>query len=207
MSDLLSIEGFDFKAKKRFLKTSVDVLLRGGVLIIPSDTVYCFCCLPTKKKAIERIAKVKGISLRQSKFSLMFSDLSKINDYTLPFSRSTYKLLNSIFPGPFTVILKASNFVPKLFGVKRNEIGFRISSHEFCIDLINELDSPLVVASVTGNELLHHYNDVSDIVDVFGNKIDLIIDDGSGDIEPSTVIDCRGEKPEIIRQGKGTVYL
>ena len=207
MANTIILDQYDFKVRNYALEEANKLLNQGGVLIIPSDTVYCFCCLPTKKKAIEKIAKIKEINIRQAKFSLMFSDLSNINEYSLPFSRSIYKLLNRLFPGPFTVILNASNFVPKLFGTKRNEFGFRFPNHAFCIDLINLIDSPLVVASVTGNELLHHYNNVDEIVDVFGNQVDLIIDDGVGDIESSTVIDCRFDEPEIIRQGKGYVDL
>ena len=87
----------------------VAVLAKGGVAIVPTDTIYAFVCDLSQYKGFEKICRIKGIKPEKANFSLLCKDLSNISNYTKPFDRSIYKLLNKALPGPYTFLLEASN--------------------------------------------------------------------------------------------------
>ena len=186
----------------------VSVLKKGGIIAYPTDSVYNFGCSLDNKRAIEKIAKLKQIKLKKANFSLVCPDLKCIDEYTNPFSRSVFKALNKNLPGPFTFILNASNKIPKLFDSNKKEIGIRIPDNEICLGIVKQLGVPLVTTSIHHeDEIVEYITDPEQIFQNFQHQIELIVDGGIGNNQPSTVVDCTQDDLEIVRQGIGELVL
>jgi len=185
------------------IKLVADVLRKGGVMVYPTDTVYALGCSLEHKRAIERLAKLKGIRLKKANFSIVFNDLSLLSDYARHIDRPTYKILNKNLPGPFTFILEATNKIPKLFDSKKKTIGIRIPAHNIVVEIVKELGHPIVTTSIHDeDEILEYSTDPAIIAGNWGNKVDVLIDGGYGNNVPSTVVDLT-DGVDIIREGIG----
>lgn len=188
----------------RKIQEVVNVLEKGGIIAYPTDSVYNFGCSLENKRAIEKLAKLKEIKLKKAKFSLVCHDLKSIDQYTNPFSRSIFKALNKNLPGPFTFILNASNKIPKLFDSNKKEIGIRIPNNTICLEIVELLGIPLVTSSIHHeDEIVEYITDPEQIFEKFEHQVDLVIDGGIGNNEPSTVIDCTHDELDIVRKGIG----
>jgi len=188
----------------RIIKTVVDVLKNDGVIIYPTDTVYALGCNIYSNKAIEKVCRIKNIKPQKANFSFICSDLSHISDFTKPFDRSVYKLMNRNLPGPFTFILNANSAVPAIFKNHKKTIGIRIPDHTIPLNLIKELGNPIMSTSLHDeDEIVEYLTDPSEIFEKFETMVDLIIDGGYGGNQPSTVVDCTSGEPFILRQGVG----
>lgn len=188
----------------RKIQEVISVLNKGGIIAYPTDSVYNFGCSLDNKRAIEKLAKLRGIKLKKANFSLVCTDLKSIDEYTTPFSRSIFKALNKNLPGPFTFILNASNQIPKLFDSNKKEIGIRIPDNEICLEIARNLGVPLVTTSIHHeDEIVEYITDPEQIFEKFEHQVDLVIDGGMGNNEPSTVVDCTQDELEIMRQGIG----
>jgi tRNA threonylcarbamoyl adenosine modification protein (Sua5/YciO/YrdC/YwlC family) len=189
---------------QRKIKQVVDILNKGGIIIYPTDTVYALGCSLQKKRAIEKLAQIKGLKLKKANFSIIFNDLSHLAEYTKPIDRATYKILNKNLPGPFTFILNASNQIPKLFDTNKKTVGIRIPDNNIVQAIVKELQHPLVTTSLHNNDdILEYCTDPYLIQEEWRNKVDAIIEGGYGNSEASTVVDLSNGEIEIIRQGIG----
>ena len=192
----------------REIKQVIECLKNGGVIVYPSDTVYGIGCDIFNKKAVERVAKIKGINIKKNNFSFICSDLSHISDFTKQIDNPTYKLMKRNLPGPFTFILNANNSIPKLFKINKKTIGIRVPNHNIPLEIVSQLGNPIITTSVKDDDkILEHSTDPELIHEYFGEKIDIVIAGEYGGTSPSTVIDLTDTIPEIIRQGKGDVSL
>jgi tRNA threonylcarbamoyl adenosine modification protein (Sua5/YciO/YrdC/YwlC family) len=188
----------------RKIRLVVDILNKGGIIIYPTDSVYSLGCSLQKKRAIEKLAQLKGIKLKKANFSIICSDLSHLADYTKPIDRSTYKLLNKNLPGPFTFILTASSQIPKLFDTNRKTIGIRIPDNNIVKAIIEELGHPLVTTSLHDeDDIIEYTTDPSLIEEKWEKLVDGIVDGGYGNNIASTVVDLSDGDVEIVRQGIG----
>lgn len=191
----------------RIIQDIVKVLNKGGVIIYPTDTVYALGCSLHHKRAIENLAKLKGIKLKKANFALMCYDLSTLSEYTKYIDRPTYKILNKNLPGQFTFILPASSRIPKLFDSNKKTVGIRIPDSNIVRAIVKELGHPLVTTSIhDDDEILEYTTDPYAIQEKWDSQVDLIIDGGYGRNEPSTVVDCSDGDVEIIRQGIGELH-
>ncbi len=192
----------------RQLKKVVEILRDGGVIIYPTDGVYAFGCDITKNRAVERVAKLKGIKVEKADFSFVFDDLASLTEYSRPVDTPVFKLMKSCLPGPYTFILNANNSVPKLFKNNKRTIGIRIPNHEICRALVRELGNPIISSSVHDeDDLVEYTTDPELIHERYRDLVEIVIDGGYGALVPSTIIDCTGSMPELIRQGAGEVDL
>ena len=199
---------FPGNINSRHLHKAVELLRNDGVLIIPTDTVYALACSLKSRKAFERICQVKGIKPAQANFSIVFTDFSHLSEYARPFSREVFRVMKSNLPGPFTFILNASSSVPEIFRSKKKTIGIRIPDNEIVQALVMELGNPLVVSSLhSENEITDYFSDAGEIEAVYADKADLIIDGGYSGMVASTVIDCTGDEPVLVREGKGMLKM
>ncbi len=191
----------------RHIRQIVDVLNADGVIIFPTDTIYGIGCDIRNTKAFEKLCRIRGVKPQKANFSFLLNDLAHISSYTKPFERNVYKLLKATLPGPFTYILPASNTVPSLFRNNKKTIGIRIPDNKIIKAIIEELGGPLVSASLRDDEniIAEYLTDPQEIYERFGNQVDLVIDGGYGKNIASTVIDCTGEEPNVIREGLGIV--
>ena len=192
----------------REIQKVVDVLKSGGVIIYPTDTVYGIGCDITQSKAVERVARLKRVSVEKSQFSFMCADLSHLSDYCKPLPNHIFKMLKRCLPGPYTFILNANNQVPKYFKGKKKTVGIRVPANRIVTDIIRELGNPILSTSVRDDdEIIGYITDPELIHDKFGDDVDIVIDGGAGDIIPSTIIDCTDDIPVVTRQGKGDAIL
>ena len=188
----------------KHIKMVIETLVSGGVVIFPTDTVYALGCSIYQPKALDKIAQLKGVKKEKANFSFICNDLSMLSEFTKPFDNSTFRLMRKNLPGPFTFILNANNKVPKIFQSKKKTIGIRIPENNILTSIIEELGHPLVSTSIhDDDEIIEYTTDPELINERYKDKVDLIIDGGYGDNEASTVVDCTGSEPVILRQEKG----
>mgnify|MGYP001353122597 FL=1 len=196
------IELVQNNADQRKIDEIVKLLNSGGVIVVPTDTIYAFAVSLKSKKGLNKLAKFKNVKLNQSEFSLICDDLSEIASYTKPMERSVFKLLKKTLPGPFTYILEASNYVAKLFATNKKEVGIRVPKHNITHQIVKSLQHPLVSSSVHDeDEIIKYSTDPKTIFEKHENEVDAVIDCGYGKNVASTVVDCRNEQIKIIRQG------
>ena len=183
----------------------VKVLREGGLIIYPTDTVYGLGCDITNTKALERIAKIKGIKLEKANFSFVCSDLSNISDYVKQIDTSTFKILKRALPGPYTFILPGNNNLPKEFK-KKTTVGICVPDNEIALEIVRQLGNPIVSTSIHDeDEVLEYTTDPELIFEKWQNLVDLVIDGGYGDNHASTIIDLSEGEPVVIREGKGSL--
>ncbi len=188
----------------RQIERVVEVLKSGGIIIYPTDSVYGIGCDITHPKAIEKIAQMKGIKTEKANFSFICYDLSSLSEYAKLTNKSVFKLMKKNLPGPFTFILEASNKVPKLLKSKRKTVGIRIPDNNIIREIVKCLGNPILNTSVhDDDEIIEYTTDPELIYENYKDIVDIVIDGGYGNNEPTTVIDCTKEDIEIIRQGKG----
>lgn len=186
------------------IKRVVDCLHSGGVIIYPTDTVYGLGCDITKPKAIERLARLKGMKAEDAKLALIFFDLSHLSEYTKPLDNRIFRLMKKALPGAFTFILEANNNVPKVFKHKKKEVGIRVPDNIIPREIVRQLGNPIVTTSVIDeDDLVEYTTDPQMIYENFRTKVDMVVDGGYGNNIPSTIVSCIGEEFEIIRQGLG----
>ncbi len=186
----------------RHIKTVVECLLDGGVIIYPTDTIYGLGCDIFQHKAIEKICRIKNVDPQKAQLSFVCYDLSDLSKYTKSISTPLYRLLKSYLPGAYTFILPASKEVPKILQSKKNTIGLRVPDNNIARTIVHELNHPLLSASLPG-EMVEEYTDPELMYENFKTQVDIVIDGGIGGMIPSTVIDCTKEEYEVIRQGAG----
>jgi len=190
----------------KHIRQIVDLLEVGGIIIYPTDTVYALGCDIKANKAIEKIARFKGLNPENPDLSLIFHDMSQLSDYTIIRDNSTFKLLKHNLPGPFTFIVRANNQIPKLFKNKKKTVGIRIPDNSIIREIVRELARPVITTSIHDpDEIIEYTTDPELIHEKFRDFADIVIDGGYGKNEASTIVDCTGDEPEIIRQGLGNL--
>lgn len=190
----------------RKVEQAVELLRRDGVLIIPTDSVYSFACALGSTKGLEKMARLRDLSPSEANFSLICKDLSQVSQYVAPLSQPVFKLMKRALPGPFTFILNAGVKVPRLFRKSKKEVGIRIPDHAIPTALIEVLGRPLVVSSVHhDDEAIEYMTDPGLVHEKYEHQVDAVVAGGLGHLEASTVIDCTGGEPEVIREGRGSL--
>lgn len=201
------IKIYEDKPNEAAIAKVVKVLKDGGLVIYPTDTVYGLGCDITNTKALERIAKIKGIKLEKANFSFVCSDLSNISDYVRQIDTSTFKLLKRALPGAYTFILPGNNNLPKEFK-KKTTVGIRVPDNAIALEIVRKLGNPIVSTSIYDeDDVIEYTTDPELIFEKWQNLVDLVIDGGYGDNQPSTIIDLSGDEPVIIRAGKGDIDI
>ena len=185
----------------------VSVLRDGGIVIYPTDTLYGIGCDALNVRAVERICALKGINPEKSNLSIICHDLGNISEYA-KIDTPVFKLMRKNLPGPFTFILNTTSSLPKIYK-KKKTVGIRVPDNDIVRTLVEQLGSPILNMTVKNedDEEIEFSTDPELIHEKWGNIADIVIDGGIGGIDPSTVVDCTSDEPEIIRQGKGVLIL
>lgn len=198
------IKLYEENTEQRRVDQIVDILRCGGIIIYPTDTVYSIGCDITKEKAVEKIARLKGIKIEKAHFSFICHDLSHLSDYTRPISNNVFKLMRRNLPGPFTFILEANSNVPRYFKGKKKTIGIRVPNNSIIREIVRELGNPIFSSSIhDSDEIIAYTTDPELIHEEWSEKVDVVIDGGYCGNEVSTIIDCTNNEIEIVREGKG----
>ncbi len=185
----------------------VKILKEGGLVIYPTDTVYGLGCDITNSKALERIARIKGVKLEKANFSFICHDLSNLSDYVKQIDTATFKILKRALPGPYTFILPGNNNLPKEFK-KKTTVGIRVPDNSIALEIVRQLGNPIVSTSIRDDDdVIEYTTDPELIFEKWQNLVDAVIDGGYGDNVGSTIIDLSGHEPVVIREGKGDIDI
>lgn len=205
MAEFIKI--YEENPNPREIDKVVKILKRGGLIIYPTDTVYGLGCDITNIKALEKVARLKGIKLEKANFSFVCHDLSNLSDYVKQIDTSVFKILKRALPGPYTFILPGSKSLPNPFK-KRKTVGIRVPDNNIALDIVKQLGNPIISTSIRDDdEVLEYTTDPELILEKWGNIVDLVIDGGYGDNQASTVIDLSDNVPVVIREGKGDLEI
>ncbi|MBN2349977.1 MAG: threonylcarbamoyl-AMP synthase [Bacteroidales bacterium] len=181
-----------------------ELLRKGGIIIYPTDTIYGLGCDIFNHKAVERIARIKGVKTEKTNFSFICYDLSHISDYTKQLDNNTFKLMRKYLPGPYTFILNANSRIPKLFKNKKKTVGIRIPNNKIALEIVKELGNPILSTSIHDDDEVIEYSTDPDLIhEKYKSLVDLVIDGGFGHNVPSTIINCITDTAEIMREGLG----
>ncbi len=192
---------------QRHIDQVVNCLRNGGLVIYPTDTVYGLGCDITNTRALEKIAKIKGVKLQKANFSFICSDLSNLSDYVKQIDNATFKLLKRTLPGPYTYILPGNNNLPTVFK-KKKTVGIRVPDNSICQLIVEQLGNPIVSTSIHDeDEVIEYTTDPELIAEKWDHLVDMVIDAGYGGNVASTIIDLTSGAPVVIREGKGTIDI
>uniref|UniRef100_J3MUQ0 Threonylcarbamoyl-AMP synthase n=2 Tax=Oryza brachyantha TaxID=4533 RepID=J3MUQ0_ORYBR len=196
----------------------IDLINRGAVGIIPTDTVYAIVCDLSNNDSVERLRRIKGIG-DSKPLSILCRSLRDIDTYTTGFPRGTnqgqaniFRAVKRVIPGPYTFILPATKELPKQCirhgsstrYAKRRQVGVRLPDDTICEAILQNLDEPLICTSVKSLSEDEWILDPVIIADIYEQQgLDFIVDGGTRIADPSTVVDMTGSYPTVIRQGKG----
>lgn len=191
----------------RLINQAVDIINEGGIVAYPTDSSYALGCHIGDKNAMERIRRIRRVDDKHN-FTLVCRDLTDIATYA-KVDNSTYRMLKSLTPGPYTFILKATNEVPRrLQNPKRKTIGIRVPDNRIAQALLDTLGQPLMSSTLILPDEQMPLNDPQEIDDAIGKQIDLIIDGGPCQLEPTTVLAFTDDAVEVVRRGAGdTAFL
>lgn len=205
MAELIKL--YEENPNPRQVEKVVDVLRKGGLVIYPTDTVYGLGCDITNSKALQKLARIKGIKLEKANWSFVCADLSNLSDYVRQIDSSTFKILKRSLPGPYTFILPGNNNLPKDFK-KKKTVGIRVPDNNIARALVAGLGNPIVSTSIRDeDELLEYTTDPELIYEKWRDLVDMVIDGGYGDNMASTVIDLSENEPIVVREGKGSLDI
>lgn len=188
----------------RKIRQVAETLADGGIIIYPTDTVYGLGCDISNSDAVTRICRIRGLEPEKAMLSFICKDISQISQYTPPLDNTIFKLMKKNLPGPFTFVLHSNNQVPKMFKNRKRTIGVRVPGHNIPLAIVEELGRPILTTSLkSDDEVLEYFTNPEDIYDDFKKIVDIVIDGGICGNNPSTIVDCTGDLPEIIRKGAG----
>lgn len=196
---------YEENPNQREVDKVVQFLRDGGLIVYPTDTIYGLGCDIFNVKAVEKICRYKKIDPRKANLSFICYDLSNISEYA-KVDNQTFKLMKKNLPGAFTFILNGNSNLPKLFRNKKT-VGIRVPDNNVIRELVKGLGNPILSTSVKDDDddILEYFTDPELIHERLSNIADVVIDSGFGELEPSTIVDCTGDEPVIVRQGKGVL--
>ena len=183
-----------------------DCLERGGLIIYPTDTVYAIACKLGNMKASERLAALKGKKFEKSNFSIVCNSISQAAEFIKPIPNNIFKLLKDNTPGAFTFVFQASTKIPKILQTKKKTVGVRIPNNDIALKIVECLNYPLITTSLPTEDLeIECYTNPEYFYDLYCSYVDIIINDGIGKEETSTVIDLTSGEIDILREGLGVL--
>ncbi|GAB3165282.1 L-threonylcarbamoyladenylate synthase [Telluribacter humicola] len=191
--------------EEKKIRQIAECLRGGGLVIYPTDTIYGLGCDIHNAKAVEKVARIKGIKPEKNDFSFICYDLSHIADYA-KVSNAGFKLMKKALPGPFTFVLWASGKVPKLLNTSKKTVGIRVPDNNIPRQIVRELGNPIITTSIRDDdEVIEYSTDPELIYEKFMNLVDIVVDGGYGGNVPSTIIDATDDNFEVIREGLGQI--
>ncbi len=180
------------------LRHAVDILLHGGMVAFPTDTVYGLAALPFQAETVERLYVAKGRNSERA-IAILLGDTQQIELVASEVSPMAMKLAEQFWPGPLTLIVPRHPALPNTLSPNKT-IGVRIPDHELARALLR-MAGPLAVtsANLSGQE---NTTTAREVYAQLKNRIHLILDGGPtpGGV-PSTVVDCTSPSPLLIREG------
>jgi L-threonylcarbamoyladenylate synthase len=177
---------------------AIDILRHGGVLAFPTDTVYGLAAYPFEESMVERLFTAKGRNSTKA-IAILIGDMADLNRIVKEMTPIASNIAKKFWPGPLTMVLFGQDHLPQNLSANKT-IGVRMPNHPIALSLLKQA-GPLAVtsANISGQE---NATSAQEVLEQLGGKIHLILDGGvtPGGI-PSTVVDCTGPEPVILRKG------
>jgi tRNA threonylcarbamoyl adenosine modification protein (Sua5/YciO/YrdC/YwlC family) len=190
--------------QKRLIQSAASIVRTGGVVVYPTDSSYALGCHIGDKTALQRIQKIRMLDKKHN-LTLLCRDLSEIGTYA-KVHNSSFRLMKSATPGPYTFLLRATRGVPsRLQHPKRKTIGVRIPDNRIILDLLEELGEPMLSTSMILPGKTTPMNEPDKIADTLCGQIDLLIDGGACGLDATTVVDLADGQAVVVRQGMGNI--
>ena len=188
----------------RLIRQAAEIIRRGGLVVLPTDSAYALVCQMGDAGLLERIRRLRGVDERHH-FTLMCRDLSEIGTYARV-DNGQYRLLKATTPGPYTVILEGTKELPRrVLHPKRKTIGLRVPEHAVVSALLAEIDGPLLTSTLILPGETLPMSDADEIRERLEKQVELIIEAGYCGPEATTVIDLTSGAPELVRAGRGAL--
>lgn len=188
--------------QRRLIRLAVDILQKGGVIALPTDSTYALACHIGDKRALDKIRRVRQLSDKHN-FTITCKDLTQVSNFT-KIGNDAYRLIKSLTPGPFTFLLDATKEVPRrLQHPKKKTIGIRVPDNVVSRLILEELDEPLCSSTLILPNETAAETDPYEIREKLEHELDLIIDFGIIESQETTIISCVDNNIEILRQGIG----
>ena len=186
----------------RLIHRAIEVIRGGGIIVYPTDSAYALACNLDDKQALDRIRQIRRLDENHN-FTLVCKDLKQVSSFS-KIHNDAFRLIKSLTPDAFTFILEATKEVPRrLQNPKKKTIGICIPKNVIAQALLEEFGEPLMTTTLILPPDTEALSDPYDIRERLDDLVDLIIDAGEIEYQPTTIIDCTGSTCEIIRQGKG----
>ena len=177
----------------------VTILRKGGIVIIPTDTVYGIVCDALQEKTVKRVYQLK-----QREFSkpmiILVSDIEMLKNYTKNWNSLQERLIDTYFPGAMTILLEKKDEIPDIVTSGKKEVGVRIPNNIFLREIIKVLGHPIIAtsANISSNQTITNINKLEDSIK---EKVDYLYDGGTIEGCASTIIKVVDDKISIIRDG------
>lgn len=185
------------------LKEAAQIIKNCGLVLFPTETVYGLGANGLDENAVKKIYIAKGRN-ENNPINLLVSNMEMINNIAKHISDLEYKLMESFFPGPFTIILKKKSIVPSIVTANGDTVGVRMPSGIIAKELVELAGVPIAApsANISGKPSGTNFNDIySD----FKDKVDYMIDGGDSSIGiESTIVKVIDNIPHILRPGSIT---
>lgn len=195
-----TIKIWNARASERQLHDISQRLKEGELAVIPTDTMYAVVGDALNMRAVDRLCRLKGINPDKTNLSIICSDISMASEYSR-IDNTGFRLMKQHCPGPFTFLLKAASTLPRAFK-GRKVVGVRIPDHEFARQLAETLGNPIITTSIEYEDEDHAMSPGL-IAETYENKVEMMVEGDDGSTDVSTIVDCTGDQPEIVRQGVG----
>ena len=194
----------------RLLKQAVQLLARGGILAVPTDSSYALVCHLDDKTAVEHMRRIRQVDDKHH-LTLMCRDLSELANYAKVDNRQ-YRLLKAATPGAYTFILEATKEVPRRVAhPQRKTIGLRVPNHTTLLALLEIHGAPLLATTLIPQNETEPLNDAELIRERYEHQVAAVVDAGACSLQATTVVDLTpmadGGEPEVLRQGLGKLVL
>jgi tRNA threonylcarbamoyl adenosine modification protein (Sua5/YciO/YrdC/YwlC family) len=192
--------------QQRLINQAAEIIHRGGIVAMPTDSSYALVCHLDDKDAVTRLRRLRGVDDKHL-LTLLCRDLAEIALYA-KVDNKQYRLLKAATPGSYTMILEATKEVPRRIShPSRKTIGLRVPENKIALALLEQLGQPLLGTTLIlpGDE--HPLTNADSVRDRLEKQVDLIIDGGACSLEPTTVVDLSGDEPVLIRAGRGPLAL
>jgi len=191
----------------RLLKQAVQLLGKGGIVAVPTDSSYALACHLDDKAAADTLRRIRGVDDKHH-LTLLCRDLSELASYAVVDNRQ-FRLLKLATPGAYTFILEATKEVPRRVShPQRKTIGLRVPDHRVLQELLALHDGPLLATTLIPPGETDALNDAEEIRTRFEHQLAAVIDAGACPFESTTVIDLTamggGGEAIVVREGRGS---
>lgn len=198
MPEILKTDGG--VSEKIALSRAVEILKAGGVIAYPTETFYGLGADATNENAIRKIYDIKGRNFTHP-ISIIIAGEENLTPLVDTVPACALKLIKAFWPGPLTVVFKASAQISPLLTAQTGKIGIRVSSNTCATAIARKLGGPLTAtsANLAGAP---ECSTVSEVITQIGDRIDAVVDGGktAGGVG-STIIDVTAHPPQILREG------